>query len=202
MSSNKKSKNSNDDGNLFKMIIEAITKLLSSIPTSSHEKEDEPELIAKQLTLQASLQAAAISGVSALPPGPVGLMTIIPELIKIWEIQKQLIADIAAIFGKTVKLNQSTILFCLFRHGSAQFFRDLIVRVGERFIIKRTSLRFMQTLLQKIGLRLTQRLLGKGVSRWIPIVGAIGMAAFAFIDTTLVGKNAAELFSKDIDVEG
>jgi hypothetical protein len=38
----------------------------------------------------------------ALPPGPLGLATVIPDLLAIWKLQQQLVADIAAVFGKGV----------------------------------------------------------------------------------------------------
>jgi hypothetical protein len=39
------------------------------------------------------------------------------------------------------------------------------------------------------------------VSRWLPIIGALGVAAYAYYDTGKVAENAIEFFSSEIDVE-
>ena len=46
--------------------------------------------------------------------------------------------------------------------------------------------------------KLTQNIIGKGVSRFVPLIGAVGVGAYAYFDTTQVAKTAIELFSKDI----
>jgi hypothetical protein len=58
--------------------------------------------------------------------------------------RRPLVADIGAVYGKTVFLTQETMLFCLFKHAAAQSVRDLIVRAGERVLIKRPTLRALQ----------------------------------------------------------
>jgi len=45
------------------------------------------------------------------------------------------------------------------------------------------------------------RLIAKSVSRWLPIVGALGVAAYVYYDTTQVASTAIELFQKEIDIE-
>jgi hypothetical protein len=90
-------------------------------------------------------------------------------------------------------------LFCLFRHAAAQAVRDLIVRAGERVLVERPTLRTLQRISEKIGAKTAQRILGRGASRWVPIVGALGVAGYAYYDTRVVGQTAMDLFSKDID---
>lgn len=89
-------------------------------------------------------------------------------------------------------------IYCLFKHGGAAVVKDLIVRVGQRYVIRRATLRFIQQVLQKIGVRVTQRVIGKSISRWIPLLGALGVGAYAYYDTTQVAATAIELFSKDL----
>ncbi len=111
-----------------------------------------------------------------------------------------MVADIAATYGKTATLSQEQVLYCLFRHTAAQALRDIVVRVGERFLVKRTSLAAIQNIAQKIGVKVTKTALGKGLSRFMPIVGALGVGAYAYYDTTQVAKTAIELFSSDIQI--
>jgi hypothetical protein len=187
------------DRELFQKVSEKLIELVGSIPISGEETAADPRTRARALVSSAARKSAAISGSLALPPGPLGLITILPDLYASWRIQAQLVADIAAVYGKTVFLTQETMLFCLFKHSAAQSVRDLIVRAGERVLIKSPTLRVLQRILAKIGAKTTQRILGRGASRWVPIVGAVWVARYAYNDTGAVGQNAMDLFSKDID---
>jgi hypothetical protein len=41
----------------------------------------------------------------------------------------------------------------------------------------------------------------RAASRWLPVVGALGVAAYAYYDTGQVAKSAIELFQQDVEVE-
>ena len=138
------------------------------------------------------------AGTLALPLGPLGWLTIIPELLAVWRIQAQLVADIAALHGKTAELTEQHMIYRLFRHAAAQLMRDLVVRVGERVLVKRASLRAIQKIVEKIGYKILQRSIGKGISRWLPIVGAAGVAGYAYYDTNQVGKTSIDFFKSEI----
>ena len=92
-------------------------------------------------------------------------------------------------------------LYCLFRHMASQAVRDVVVRVGERVIVRRATTRAINAVAQKIGLKVTQRALAKSASRWLPVVGALGVAAYAFYDTAQVARTTIDLFERDIEVE-
>ena len=185
------------DSELFRKVSEKLIDLVGSIPMSGENAAADPRTRARALVSTAALKSAVISGSLALPPGPLGLITILPDLYAIWRIQAQLVADIAAVYGKTGFLTQETMLFCLFKHAAAQAVRDLIVRAGERVLIKRPTLRASQRILARIGAKTTQRVLGRGASRWVPIVGALGVAGYAYYDTGAAGQTAMDLFSRD-----
>jgi hypothetical protein len=53
-------------------------------------------------------------------------------------------------------------------------------------------------LLRQIGLKMTQQLAGRTAARWLPVVGALGVAAYAYRDTMRVGHTAIELFSGEV----
>ena len=55
----------------------------------------------------------------------------------------------------------------------------------------------MQSLIKKLGVKISQNLIGKSLSRFLPLVGAAGVGAYAYFDTAQVAKNAIELFSHD-----
>ena len=180
-------------------VTKALLDLVSRIPTSDEPTSAAPKERAQAIASATAMKAAGISGALALPPGPFGLATIIPDLLAIWRLQQSMVADIAAAFGKSAFLGKETMIYCLFKHGGAALMRDLVVRVGERYLVRRTALRAIQQILQKVGVRVTQRVIGKSISRWIPILGALGVGAYAYYDTTQVAATAIELFSRDIE---
>jgi hypothetical protein len=179
-------------------ISSAILSFIANTPTSLQRTNSSPGASARNIANKAAATAATVAGTLALPAGPLGWITILPEMVGVWKIQAQMVADIAALYGKTATLAREQMLYCLFKHSAAQVMRDLVVRVGERVIIKRASLRVMRSIAQKIGVKVTQRAIGKGLSRWLPIVGALGVGAYAFYDTAQVASTAMELFSQDI----
>jgi hypothetical protein len=189
------------DNELFRKVSEKLLELVGSIPMSGEHAAAAPRTRARALVRKSALKSAAISGSLALPPGPVGLITILPDLFAIWRIQATLVADIAAVYSKTGFLTTETMLFCLFKHAAAQAVRDLIVRAGERVLIERPTWRTLQRISARIGAKTTQRILGRGASRWVPIAGALGVAGYAYYDTRAVGQTAIDVFSQDLEID-
>jgi hypothetical protein len=184
------------DHGLVQRTRNALLELISKIPTSSEDRVLDPATRARRLTTTAALKAATISGSLALPPGPLGLVTVLPDLYAVWRVQAQLVSDIAAVHGQTAFLSQESMVWCLFRHAAAQAVRDVVTRVGERVVVNGISLRAMETVLTKVGVTTTQRVLARGATRFIPVAGALGVAAYAYYDTGQVGHAAIDLFGK------
>jgi hypothetical protein len=186
------------DHGLVQRTRNALLELISRIPASSEDRVVDAATRARKLTTTAALKAATISGSLALPPGPLGLVTVLPDLYAVWRVQTQLVSDIAAVYGQTAFLSQESMAWCLFRHAAAQAVRDVVTRLGERVVVNRISLRAMEAVLTKIGVTTTQRVLEKGAARFIPVAGALGVAAYAYYDTGQVGHAAIDLFGKEI----
>lgn len=182
-------------------LFRAIEDLATSIPSSAEPISSDPQKRSAEIVRVASLKAGAYSATLALPPGPAGMLTVIPDLIKVWQLQQQMVADVAACFGKTSQLNRQMMVYCLFRHGAAMLVRDVVARVGERVIVKQASLRVIQQTLRKIGIHVTQKAVGKTLSRWLPIVGPILIGGYSMMDTRKVGQTAIETFSRTIEIE-
>lgn len=189
------------DENTGNKIADAILGFIGQIPSTDERKSRSPAAHARSIANAAAAKAAITAGTFALPVGPLGWLTIMPELIAVWKLQAQMVADIAATYGKTSCLTREQMLYCLFRHMAAQAVRDLVARVGERFLVRRATLQALQGIARKVGIRVSQRAVGKGISRWLPIVGALGVGAYAYADTGQVAATAIELFEKDIEVE-
>lgn len=182
-------------------VAQAILNVLGNIPKTHRHASSKPVPVARELANAAAAKAAMISGGLALPPGPWGWLTILPDLIAIWKLQSQMVADIAALYGKSATLSKEQMLYCLFKHAAAQAVRDLVVRVGERAIVRRATLKALQTAAERIGVMVTQRAVGTAVSRWIPILGAVGVGAYAYYDTAQVARTAMDLFSRPLQIE-
>jgi hypothetical protein len=182
-------------------IAQAIVDFVGHIPPSRVDSSGAPDAAARRLAASAAQRAALTAGSLALPPGPLGWLTVLPELVAIWKIQAQMVSDIAAAYGKHAVLGREQMLWCLFRHTTAQAFRDLVVRMGDRLLFRRLSYGLLQQLAQRIGITLSKRVVGKSLSRWLPVVGAAGVGAYAYYDTNQVARSAIELFSGQVDLE-
>ena len=185
---------------VVRKVADAIVNFVGKVPTTTKHSAHEPAEAARRLARAAAAKAAVTSGSLALPTGPLGMLTLIPDLVAVWKIQAQMVADIAAIYGKKTCLTKEQMLYCLFRHFASQAVRDLVVRVGERVLIRNASLQLLQTIAQNIGVRVTKKLIGKTISRWVPVVGALGVGAYAYFDTGQVAATAIELFEREIDI--
>ncbi|MBN8946906.1 hypothetical protein ACVCL3_09835 [Rhodanobacter sp. UC4437_H4] len=179
----------------------AILDFVSEVPDSTVGNSPQPATEARRLADRAARRAAVTAGSLALPPGPLGWLTLLPELIAIWKIQAQMVSDIAAAYGRHATLGREQMLWCLFRHTAAQAFRDLVVRMGDRLVFRRMSHGVIERIARQIGIKLTRRTLGKGASRWLPAIGALGVGAYAYYDTRQVAGTAIALFESDIVME-
>jgi hypothetical protein len=176
---------------------EAILGLIAVVPVSAEPQSSTPQTRAAELNENAARTTAKISGLAAMAPGPLGLLTVLPDLVALWRIQSQLVSDIAAVYGKTANLGKEHMLWCLFKHSAAQTFRDVAYRAGERYLIRPLSMRALQKLTAAIGVKISQRAFGKAVARFLPLVGAAGVAGYAYYDTKKVGAAAIDIFSQE-----
>lgn len=182
-------------------LADRLLDLVARIPTPREKEADVPAERASQIARAAAAKSAAAAGALALPPGALGWITITPELYAVWRLQAQMVADIAGAYGKTHLLGREQMLYCLFGHTAAGAFEDLIVRVGERWLIRRTPLSSLYAVGNKVAMLIAQRSAGRMVTRWVPVVGALGVAGFVYVDTGKVADTAIELFEHDVEVE-
>ena len=183
-------------------VTRALLDFVSRIPPAAVGPSTDPLTAARGLARQAARKAALTSGSLALPPGPLGWMTVLPELLAIWRIQAQMVSDIAASFGRQASLGREQMLWCLFRHTAAQAFRDLVVRMGDRLLFRRVTYTVVERIAKQLGMKVGQRAVGAGVSRWLPVVGAVGVGAYAYYDTRQVAATAIALFASEVGFVG
>jgi hypothetical protein len=175
-------------------IADRLLDVVANIPSSQEPPAIDPRARALVIARKAARRAGAVSGALSLPVGPVGLLTVLPDLVMTWRIQAQMVADIAAAFGKSQMLTREQLIYCLFEHGSAQSLRDFVTRVGERYVVRRATLRTFRTAATRIGVKVARRSAGRSAARFLPLVGAAGVAFYAYRDTLHVHRTAVALF--------
>ncbi len=170
-----------------------IERILTEIPATREHPVVQPEPVARRIAREAAQRAALVSGSLALPPGPFGMLTVLPDLYLIWKIQRQMVSDLFGLYGRTAELTRTHMLYCLFRHAASQVLRDIAVRTGQRIVVQTLSAGALRGALAKVGAVVTQRMAGSAASRWVPLAGAAAVAGYAYWDTLQVAKSVHRL---------
>jgi len=173
----------------------AIERAISDVPLAKTHPVADPDRQADLIAKTAARHAALLSGSLALPPGPFGLVTVLPDLYLIWKTQPQMVADIFALYGRSAELTRVHMLYCLFRHAASQALRDIVVRTGQRIIVEQLSGGALKQIVSKVGITLSKRVAGSAASRWVPLAGAAAVGAYAYWDTLQVAKTARRLLA-------
>ena len=151
----------NDKKETLKIISEKATGLLfdiiTEIPGSLYSPIQNPDEKVKLLSQRAAWKSATVSTSLSIPAGITGILTAIPDIAAIWKIQAQLVADIAASYGKLALLSQEAMIWCLFRHSAAQLLRDVAVRTGSRIVVQKLSTTAVKALLAKVGTKVSSK---------------------------------------------
>ena len=174
-------------------IIETLERVLSEIPPPASGRTDLPDEAASAIARRAAKRAAVLSGSLALPPGPLGFVTLLPDLYLIWHTQRQMVSDIFGVYGKSAELTPTHMLYCLFRHAASQVLRDVVVRGAERVAVRQLSASALRQALGNVGVSVSQRLATNAAGRWLPLAGAAAVGAYAYWDTMQVANTATRL---------
>jgi hypothetical protein len=172
-----------------------IERVIAHVPPPRTHEVAEPAREAAAIARRAAKQAAALSGSLALPPGPLGMLTVLPDLYVIWKTQRQMVADIFGLYGRSAELTRVHMLYCLFRHAASHVLRDVAVRTGQRVIVQQLTSGALQGILRKVGVTVTRRVVGTAASRWVPLAGAAAVGAYAYWDTLQVARTAHKLLA-------
>ncbi len=175
-----------------------IERIISNVPAPRTHAVEDAALAAERIARSAAQKAAMLSASLALPPGPIGMLTVLPDLYVIWKLQRQMVADIFALHGRTAELTRTHMLYCLFRHLASQVARDVAVRAGQRVVIQQLSSGALKGALTTIGTNVAQRLAGTTASRWVPLAGAAAVGAYAYWDTLQVAKTARRILESPL----
>ena len=172
-----------------------IERVIADVPPPRSRPVDHPDRAAGDVARAAAQKAAIVSGSLALPPGPLGMLTVLPDVYAIWRIQRQMVADIFGLYGRSAELTRTHMLYCLFRHAASQVMRDVVVRAGQRFVLEQLASGALRGVLANVGVAVSKRLAGTAATRWVPVAGAAAVASYAYWDTLQVAKTARKLLA-------
>jgi hypothetical protein len=176
-------------------IIAILYDLLTQVPSPSSAAGARvpADSLQTKLIRDASIKAAGLSAGLSLPPGPVGLVTIIPDLLGIWKLQRKLVVDVAAAADTEAVVTREQMLYCLFRHSASQVVKDILIKTGTRIAVEKAVAQTFEHLLERCGIHLAREAAARIFRRGIPVLGSICSGAYAFYDTQQVGKTARVL---------
>jgi hypothetical protein len=181
------------DADRIRSVEKAIERVIADVPPPRTHRVSDAARATEKIVREAAQKAAVLSGSLALPPGPIGMLTVLPDLYLIWKVQRQMVADIFALHGREAELTRSHMIYCLFRHMASQVARDVVVRAGQRVIVQQLSAGAIGAVLRHVGVSVTKRVAGTAASRWVPIAGAAAVGAYAYWDTMQVAKSTRRL---------
>jgi uncharacterized protein (DUF697 family) len=189
-----------DKSTIEKKISESLENAINNVSREREEtyiNENIPELHSVQsLISDYSNKNAVISGGAGLIPGPWGMAAAIPEIAAVTKNQISMIYDIGKAHGHN-KIDNTILLGVLFGamgHGAT----SLLIVQGQKVMAKRVGAKVIQTLISKLGGRITQQLVKSMAAKWLPVAGAIAMATWSKYSTNKIGEEAVRIFSKEI----
>ena len=91
-------------------VADAVLDLVLHVPDSTEPLAERPSDRAHSIARAAARSASVLSGSLALPPGVLGWVTVLPELMGVWRLQAQMVADIAAVYGQRHTLGREQML--------------------------------------------------------------------------------------------
>ncbi|MDD5168966.1 MAG: hypothetical protein PHN75_09120 [Syntrophales bacterium] len=134
--------------------------------------------------------------------GPVGLATVLPEIMAVMKIQMNLVYKIANYHQKQ-NVPHHTAIVLIFANALGLTIGPRLLRTaGTRLIVKSLSLPVISAIARKIGAEMVTKISQRAAGRWIPLLAAPIFGHFSRKMTIKIGSEAERLFSQVIDPEG
>lgn len=178
----------------FDLVLSGRSKYYSEHPDMVPSPSAIPAIINSYATMNMT-----VSGVLILIPGPWGMAAAIPEVAILIRNQLAMIYDIGVAHGKSKVLNKE-LLAGVFLSAMGVSAGGLLVMHGGKVLVRRAALRVFQKVIMALAGKVTQQMLKSLVSKWVPFMGAAAMAAWSNYSTRQIGKKAAEILAKPIEV--
>jgi hypothetical protein len=76
----------------------------------------------------------------------------------------------------------------------------MVVQAARGWLVRRASAEAFDAALRRVGISVAERVAGRALSRWVPVLGAVGVGAYAYYDTRQIAKSAVAVFESDLVV--
>lgn len=175
-----------------------IARIISEIPEPRLEGKPSEEIYVRKIIKNSALKSSSVSAALAIPGGVMGFVSVLPDIATVWRIQSQMISDIAAAHGKSSLVTREQMLWCMFRQVAVGLMKEYIVQEGTKFVVKKGSEQALKGILGKVAHGVVKTQGAKSLSKVVPVLGSVSAGALTYYDTWRVGKNAHELYSRQI----
>ncbi|WP_110519824.1 hypothetical protein [Herpetosiphon llansteffanensis] len=182
------------------MLTETVQKLFWMVLAERHRQDSEHNLlvprpdIVPQIIAAYSIKNAVVAASSSLVPGPLGMLTALPEVILVLRNQLRLIYDIGVAHGQSHDLKEE-VLAGVLASSLGVGTMGVLADQGGRLLIRKASTHIFTQVSSLIGRKVAQQALSSQISKWLPGLGAVAMAAWSRYTTMQVGKKANSLLS-------
>jgi hypothetical protein len=177
-----------------RVLLRAIFRTLIEIPDSHEPEADDPHAASDKIIKRSCKKAGLLSASLSLPTGPLGLITLLPDLTGVWRIQSQMVLDIASAYGEPKRLSREEMLFFLFRHSVSHLVGEIVTKSGERYIVRKLSERAFGNIVERLALRIGGRLTLRATKIVFPLVGSAFLGMYSYRDTLRVGATTKRYF--------
>ncbi len=175
-------------------LLSALFRTLIEIPHSHEPEAVDPDVASDKIIRRSCKKAGLLSAALALPTGPLGLITLMPDLTGVWRIQSQMVSDIASAYGERRRLDREQMLFFLFRHSVSHLVGDAITRSGERYVVQKLSEKAFGNIVEKLALRIGSNLTLRATKIVFPLIGSAFLGVYSYHDTLQVGTTTKRFF--------
>ncbi len=175
---------------------------LDNVITSFFSYSDDAQPLGRpeEMVDEAAQKAFAISTSLGLVPGPLGMATVLPEVVALAKLHVNLIHRIARYYNRQQHVSREIVLLILANVMGVAAGEVLVRKVGTALVIRSVDSAVAKRVAQKIGSRIINRAAEKAIGRWIPVLTAPLFGYFSRSLTRKVGREADKLFSGAAEV--
>lgn len=196
-------KTTEESSQLFQQLSDMFIKLFSSELEEviakkkkeySRKSPPKPDDVKRFIAVTTSMNAGMVTGLNLLIPGPLGMLTVLPEYAIMERNNMHMVCDIAAAHDKLDDLRIEHVLASYI--GDYKQGKQAMGKIMLPLLTQNTSITLIKKLATNVGVRLTK----KSVIRFVPVAGAALLGAWATYTTIQLGRQASELFADEIEL--
>jgi hypothetical protein len=170
-----------------------LEKILSNL--LSYKDGEERDGTPDEMIEEAGRKAFKISTALGLIPGPIGFVSILPEVVALTKLQINLIYRIARHYDRAEEVDKEIVLLILANVLGVAGGEALIRKAGSALVMRSANTRVVKALARKVGTHIIDTAAEKAIGRWIPFLTAPLFGYFSRSLTRKIGVEAKRLLS-------